>query len=72
MSCRIEKDIEALEREELNISTSEGLILSRLKAIEKSTEDIIKVILMQIVFTDSTEVFHPEDAHSFLNEVYGI
>lgn len=43
--CRIEKEIEALEREELNISTNEGLILNRLKAIEKSTEDIIKVFL---------------------------
>ncbi|KAI5628717.1 palmdelphin isoform X2 [Silurus asotus] len=39
---RIEKEIEALEREELNISTNEGLILHRLKAIEKSTADIIK------------------------------
>ncbi|KAF4086286.1 hypothetical protein AMELA_G00104680 [Ameiurus melas] len=39
---RIEKEIEALEREEINISTKEGLILNRLKAIEKSTEDIIK------------------------------
>ncbi|XP_017576656.2 palmdelphin isoform X1 [Pygocentrus nattereri] len=39
---RIEKEIEALEREELNISTNEGLILKRLKAIEKSTEEIIK------------------------------
>lgn len=54
MSCRIEKEIEALEREELNISTNEGLILNRLKAIEKSTEDIIKVISMHILFTDST------------------
>lgn len=43
--CRTEKEIEALEREELNISTNEGLILNRLKAIEKSTEDIIKVFL---------------------------
>ncbi|XP_066499244.1 palmdelphin isoform X2 [Hoplias malabaricus] len=39
---RIEKEIETLEREELNISTNEGLILRRLKAIEKSPEDIIK------------------------------
>uniref|UniRef100_A0A9J8A2Q6 Palmdelphin n=1 Tax=Cyprinus carpio carpio TaxID=630221 RepID=A0A9J8A2Q6_CYPCA len=39
----IEKEIEALEREEMNISTNEGLILKRLKAIEKSPEDIIKV-----------------------------
>lgn len=43
MSCRIEKEIETLEREELNISTNEGLILNRLKAIETSPEDIIKV-----------------------------
>uniref|UniRef100_A0A8C1SAT1 Palmdelphin n=1 Tax=Cyprinus carpio TaxID=7962 RepID=A0A8C1SAT1_CYPCA len=41
---RIEKEIEALEREEMNISTNEGLILKRLKAIEKSPEDIIKPI----------------------------
>ncbi|XP_077081637.1 palmdelphin isoform X2 [Siphateles boraxobius] len=41
---RIEKEIEALEREEMNISTNEGLILKRLKAIEKSPEDIIKAV----------------------------
>ncbi|XP_051552888.1 palmdelphin-like isoform X2 [Myxocyprinus asiaticus] len=39
---RIEKEIEALEREEMNISTNEGLILKRLKAIEKYPEEIIK------------------------------
>ncbi|GAA6102981.1 palmdelphin [Tachysurus ichikawai] len=39
---RIEKEIETLEREEFNISINEGRILNRLKAIEKSTEDIIK------------------------------
>ncbi|KAK3560746.1 hypothetical protein QTP86_016546 [Hemibagrus guttatus] len=39
---RIEKEIETLEREELNISINEGLILNRLKVIEKSAEDIIK------------------------------
>ncbi|TRY56847.1 hypothetical protein DNTS_004114 [Danionella cerebrum] len=41
---RIEKEIEALEREEMNISTNERLILKRLKAIEKSPEDIIKAM----------------------------
>lgn len=41
---RIEKEIEALEREEMNISTNEGLILKRLKAIEKSPEEIIKAV----------------------------
>uniref|UniRef100_A0A3B4DKZ3 Palmdelphin n=1 Tax=Pygocentrus nattereri TaxID=42514 RepID=A0A3B4DKZ3_PYGNA len=48
--CRIEKEIEALEREELNISTNEGLILKRLKAIEKSTEEIIKVKVDRITY----------------------
>ncbi|XP_026062228.1 palmdelphin isoform X1 [Carassius auratus] len=41
---RIEKEIEALEREEMNISTNEGLILKRLKVIERSPEDIIKAV----------------------------
>ncbi|XP_021322788.1 palmdelphin isoform X3 [Danio rerio] len=41
---RIEKEIEALEREEMNISTNEGLILKRLKVVEKSPEDIIKAV----------------------------
>lgn len=53
---RIEKEIEALEREELNISTNEGLILKRLKAIEKSTEDIIKA---------ANENFKSEPVHSY-------
>ncbi|XP_028855460.1 palmdelphin isoform X1 [Denticeps clupeoides] len=39
---RMEKEIEALEREELNISANEGFILKRLNAIEKTPEDIIK------------------------------
>ncbi|XP_062872470.1 palmdelphin isoform X2 [Trichomycterus rosablanca] len=39
---RMEKEIEALEREELNISRNEEFILTRLKAVERSTEDIIK------------------------------
>lgn len=39
---RIEKEIEALEREESIVSRNEGFILDRLKAVEKSTQDIIK------------------------------
>ncbi|XP_014045688.2 palmdelphin isoform X3 [Salmo salar] len=39
---RIEKEIEALEREETMISKNEGFILKRLKAIEKTPEEIIK------------------------------
>ncbi|KAL4635096.1 palmdelphin isoform X1 [Arapaima gigas] len=39
---RMEKEIEALESQEVTISTNEALILKRLKEIEKTTEDIIK------------------------------
>ncbi|KAM6989183.1 palmdelphin-like [Tautogolabrus adspersus] len=39
---RIEMDILSLEREESIISTNEGFILNRLKAVERSSEDIIK------------------------------
>ncbi|KAI7809871.1 putative palmdelphin [Triplophysa rosa] len=46
---RIEKEIEALEREEMNISTNEGLILKRLKAIEKSPEEIIKAVNAEFI-----------------------
>ncbi|XP_073346887.1 uncharacterized protein palmda [Pagrus major] len=41
---RIETEVEALEREESMISTNESFILNRLKAVEKSSEDIIKEI----------------------------
>ncbi|XP_014186436.2 palmdelphin [Haplochromis burtoni] len=40
--CRIEMEVDSLEREESMISVNESFILSRLKAVEKSTEDIIK------------------------------
>lgn len=36
-------EVESLERAESMVSTNEGLILNRLKAVEKSSEDIIKV-----------------------------
>ena len=36
-------EVESLEREESMISTKEGFILNRLRAVEKSSEDIIKV-----------------------------
>nr|XP_020507783.1 palmdelphin-like [Labrus bergylta] len=39
---RIEMDVLSLEREESIISTNESLILNRLKAVERSSEDIIK------------------------------
>ncbi|XP_042285005.1 palmdelphin-like [Thunnus maccoyii] len=39
---RIEMEIESLERQESMISTNESFILNRLKAVEKSPEEIIK------------------------------
>uniref|UniRef100_H3C024 Palmdelphin n=1 Tax=Tetraodon nigroviridis TaxID=99883 RepID=H3C024_TETNG len=39
---RIEMEVESLERAESMISTNESLILNRLKAVEKSSEEIIK------------------------------
>ncbi|XP_031666132.1 uncharacterized protein LOC109874520 isoform X1 [Oncorhynchus kisutch] len=51
---RMEKEIEALEREETMISKSEGFILKRLKAIEKTPEEIIK---------DAKENFQEEPIH---------
>uniref|UniRef100_A0A3Q1BU14 Palmdelphin n=1 Tax=Amphiprion ocellaris TaxID=80972 RepID=A0A3Q1BU14_AMPOC len=41
---KIEMEVEALEREESMISTNETFILNRLKAVEKSSEDIIKEV----------------------------
>lgn len=40
---RIEKEIEALETQELNISANEEVVLKRLKEVERTAEDIIKV-----------------------------
>ncbi|XP_053186605.1 palmdelphin [Scomber japonicus] len=39
---RIQKEIDSLERKESVISTNESFILNRLKAVEKSPEEIIK------------------------------
>uniref|UniRef100_A0A8C8GHQ5 Palmdelphin n=1 Tax=Oncorhynchus tshawytscha TaxID=74940 RepID=A0A8C8GHQ5_ONCTS len=44
LKVQMEKEIEALEREETMISKNEGFILKRLKAIEKTPEEIIKVL----------------------------
>lgn len=41
--CRIEKEIEALETQELDISANEEAVLKRLKEVERTPEDIIKV-----------------------------
>lgn len=42
-NCRLEKEIEALEKEEIKVSAKEEAILKKLKSVEKTTEDIIKV-----------------------------
>ncbi|XP_076577622.1 uncharacterized protein palmdb isoform X2 [Chaetodon auriga] len=39
---RIEKEIEALEAQELSISANEEIVLKRLKEVERTAEDIIK------------------------------
>lgn len=42
-ACRLEKEIEALEKEEMKISANEAAILKKLKSVERTAEDIIKV-----------------------------
>ncbi|XP_063340597.1 uncharacterized protein palmdb isoform X1 [Pelmatolapia mariae] len=39
---RMEKEIEALEAQELNISANEEIVVKRLKEVERTAEDIIK------------------------------
>ncbi|XP_048845933.1 palmdelphin isoform X2 [Brienomyrus brachyistius] len=51
---RMEIEVEALERQEMMISTNEGFILKRLKTVEKSAEDIIKAVKSRIQ-EESTE-----------------
>uniref|UniRef100_A0A8C8VDY1 Palmdelphin n=1 Tax=Pelusios castaneus TaxID=367368 RepID=A0A8C8VDY1_9SAUR len=41
---RLEKEIEALEREEMKISINEKAILKKLKSVEKTAEDILKSV----------------------------
>lgn len=43
---RMETEIEALETQELQISANEEVILKRLKEVERTAEDIIKVLLV--------------------------
>ncbi|NWI85690.1 PALMD protein, partial [Pitta sordida] len=41
---RLEKEIAALERQEMEVSAKEEAILKKLKSVEKTTEDIIKSV----------------------------
>lgn len=45
---RIEKEIEDLETQELDISANEEVVLKRLKEVERTPEDIIKVGLHKL------------------------
>ncbi|CAN9506530.1 unnamed protein product [Ophioblennius macclurei] len=53
---RIEKEIEALETQELNISANEEAVLKRLKEVERTAEDIIKKATSVDRESDGTEV----------------
>lgn len=45
--ARLEREIQDLEKAELQISTNEEAILKKLKSIERTTEDIIRVSMNQ-------------------------
>ncbi|XP_018609634.2 uncharacterized protein palmdb isoform X2 [Scleropages formosus] len=53
---RMEKEIEALEIQEVTISENEALILKRLKEIEKTAEDIRKATTVEQKQTNGNEV----------------
>lgn len=56
---RLEKEIQDLEKAELQISANEEVILKKLKSIERTTEDIIKV---------SINFFYNYDNYDFLSK----
>lgn len=45
---RLEKEIQDLEKAELQISANEEAILKKLKSIERTTEDIIRVSVTRL------------------------
>ncbi|XP_061661585.1 palmdelphin [Syngnathoides biaculeatus] len=53
---RIEKEIKALETEELNISANEEYVLKRLKEVERTPEDIIKRAASETEESDGQEL----------------
>ncbi|NXU55932.1 PALMD protein, partial [Turnix velox] len=59
---RLEKEIETLEREEMEVSAKEEAILKKLKSVEKTAEDIIKVKAADYIYTsipDLPKSFRP-------------
>ncbi|KAM9337352.1 palmdelphin [Symphorus nematophorus] len=64
---RIEKEIEALETEELNISANEEVVLKRLKEVERTAEDIIKELNAEFHADVTHHVTSPlQDIMSFI------
>uniref|UniRef100_A0A3Q0T265 Palmdelphin n=1 Tax=Amphilophus citrinellus TaxID=61819 RepID=A0A3Q0T265_AMPCI len=53
---RIEKEIEALEAQELSISANEEVVLKRLKEVERTAEDIIRVRKSQHFYPVMAEI----------------
>ncbi|XP_034561678.1 palmdelphin [Notolabrus celidotus] len=63
----IEKEIEALETQELNISANEEVVLKRLKEVERTTEDIIKEINADFDADSTNHAIMPhQDVSSFI------
>ncbi|XP_060920316.1 palmdelphin isoform X4 [Labrus mixtus] len=64
---RIEKELEALETQELNISANEEVVLKRLKEVERTTEDIIKELNAEFKADLTHHVISPlPDISSFI------
>ncbi|NXA34165.1 PALMD protein, partial [Eudromia elegans] len=55
---RLEKEIEALEKEEMKISANEEAILKKLKSVEKTTEDIIKVSIVNLIYSEAADYIY--------------
>uniref|UniRef100_A0A3P9J9T4 Uncharacterized protein n=1 Tax=Oryzias latipes TaxID=8090 RepID=A0A3P9J9T4_ORYLA len=53
---RIEKEVEALEMQELSISANEEVVLKRLKEVERTAEDIIRKATLAEKDTDGKEL----------------
>ncbi|KAI3355171.1 hypothetical protein L3Q82_017869 [Scortum barcoo] len=64
---RIEKEIEALETQELSISANEEAVLKRLKEVERTTEDIIKVGSEKTAACQYSDFFTNSHSALFLN-----
>ncbi|XP_029955606.1 LOW QUALITY PROTEIN: palmdelphin-like [Salarias fasciatus] len=56
---RIEKEIEALETQELSISANEETVLKRLKEVERTAEDIIKELKEEFLSVPDIPSFVP-------------